>query len=153
MDHVAILRKAHLKKGDNLLGDILSSRKTIESRWYVHKFAPWDKVFAGDMVYFKESGCLVTAVAEVEKVLQFSDLGDAGFKEVILKYFKEIAPEMTVEQLLSWVEANKQKRYCILIFLRKVKRVEPFDIDKTGFGNAAAWLVVGDIEKVRIKQS
>ena len=41
MDHVAILRKACFKKGEDILGDILAGRKTIESRW-VEKISPFE---------------------------------------------------------------------------------------------------------------
>jgi hypothetical protein len=41
------------------------------------------------------------------------------------------------------------KRYCSLIFIDNVRAIEPFDIDKTGYGNMAAWITIDDIEKIR----
>ncbi len=138
MDHIAIMNKS-LK----LLPKILSGEKKIESRWYVSRFAPWNRIFEGDSVYFKDAGCLVTLKARVSKVLQFEN---CDFKQVIELYGKDIA-FVNPEKAFSWV---KGKKYCILIFLEEVSEVEPFDIDKTGFGNACAWLCVGDIEKVKL---
>ena len=148
MDHVAILRKANIKKGDDLLGDILVGTKTIESRWYVNKVAPWGKIQAGDVVYFKESGRPVTAKAKVEKVLQFENLSESVVQEIIDKYGTKIAPGTSREEFLAWATEQKNKRYCILIFLKNVTKVEPFEINKKGFGISSAWLVVKDIAKL-----
>jgi len=38
-----------------------------------------------------------------------------------------------------------------LVFLEKVKKIKPFQIDKAGFGAMAAWLTVGDLEKIKKK--
>lgn len=142
MDHVAILRKSNFKKGDNILGDILSGRKTVESRWYVNKVAPWDRISAGDTVYFKESGCPVTAKATVGKVLQY-ELSDPEIShEIVKRYGKQIAPSLSEEFFMQWVQKHEAKRYCILIFLENVKKVVPFTVNKNGFGSATAWLVL-----------
>lgn len=149
MDHVAILRKSNFKAGDNILGDILSGRKTIESRWYVNKVAPWDRIFQGDVVYFKESGCSVKAKAYVDKVIQYKDLSSERAAEIVKKYGKLIAPNLPEDEFIVWAENYSNKRYCILIFLKDIVKIPPFEIDKKGFGSASAWLVVGDIEKVK----
>jgi hypothetical protein len=51
VDHVAIL-----KPNWKLLPKLLNGEKTIETRWYLHKFAPWNQVKANDTIYFKDSG-------------------------------------------------------------------------------------------------
>lgn len=150
MDHVAILRKAVLSKGDNLLGDILSGAKTIESRWYVNKAIPWNKINIGDTVFLKESGCSITARAFVSNVLQYDNLNKETIHEILTKYGKQIAPKSSIEDFERWLDKRNNKRYCILIFLKDVEIVTPFDIDKTGFGNAAAWLVTENIEKIKL---
>ncbi|MHA1852052.1 MAG: hypothetical protein ACTSUF_00920 [Candidatus Heimdallarchaeaceae archaeon] len=150
MDHIAILRKANISKGDNLLGDILEGTKTIESRWYVNRISPWDKIKRNDTVYFKESGCPVTVKACVAKVIQIDNLNESIIKELIKNYGKKISPGTTSEQWSSWATKQTKKRYCILIFLRGVKKVTPFNIDKTGYGISSAWLAVGSIDKVRV---
>lgn len=150
MDHVAILRKANISKGDNLLKDILKGTKTIESRWYVNRISPWDKIKKGDTVFFKESGSPVTAKANVTKVLQIINLNDHTIKEIIKNYGKAISPNTSSKQWSSWVTKQTKKRYCILIFLKDVEKVVPFNIDKTGYGISSAWLAVGSIDKIRI---
>ena len=143
MDHIAILRKG------NILRNILNGSKTIESRWYVNKISPWNKVFKDDTVYFKESGNLVTARAGVSKVLQF-DLTEDSVEDIVKKYGKKIDPDSTEKEFLVWAGDLGKKRYVILIFLEDVQEVESFKIDKTGYGISCAWMAVGSIEKVKV---
>lgn len=150
MDHVAILRKSRISKGDDLLGDILRGTKTIESRWYVNRINPWNKLKKGDSVYFKESGCPITAKAHVSKVLQYEKLDKLTKQKIIQDYGKFISPSSSQEKLRQWVGKLSNKRYCILIFLEEVEEIEPFKIDKSGYGVSSAWMCVGDINSVKV---
>jgi ASC-1-like (ASCH) protein len=69
MQHIAIVSKSW-----KVVEAILSGQKTIESRWLKNKSIPWDRVNAGDMIYFKETGGLVKAQAIVKKVEQYENL-------------------------------------------------------------------------------
>jgi len=150
MDHIAILKKALISKGDNLLEDILSGTKTIESRWYVNRINPWNKIKKGDCIYFKESGYPVTAVSQVSEVIQYGNLNKDIIKQIITKYGKRISPNTSESEFKSWEKHIKNKRYCVLIFLQNVRKITPFNINKKGFGISSAWLTVGDIEKVKL---
>ena len=143
MDHVAILSKRL-----DLLGKILSGEKSVESRWYMHKRDPWNKVKEGDTVYFKESGSPVSAKAVVSKVLQFGDL-DKDRVSGLLEEFSD-GLGISEERFSSLKERLKEKKRCILVFLENPERIEPFNIDKTGFGLMSAWLCVDDITSLRI---
>ena len=77
MDHVAIMKKSW-----GLTEKILSGEKKIESRWYMIRCAPWDRIKGTDTVYFKNSGEPITIKALVTKVLQFSDLNQKKVKEI-----------------------------------------------------------------------
>jgi ASC-1-like (ASCH) protein len=140
MDHVAIMNKKW-----KLIDKILSGDKTIESRWYKNKIAPWDKIKEGDVVYFKDTGEPITAKAKVSKVLQFKELDTQKIKELISTYGKDIG-------LGSWSSTAwyNNKNYCILIFLKDPEKVYSFNINKKGFGNAAAWLCVNNISRVLV---
>lgn len=151
MDHIAILRKARISKGDNLLGSMLDGSKTIESRWYVNKIDPWNKIKAGDKVYLKESGCPVTAVCDVTKVLHFENLDPSTIKNIITEYGKGIAPTTTQNELTAWAKTLSNKRYCILIFVKNAIRINPIEIDKKGYGISSAWMCVGNIKNVTAK--
>ncbi len=148
MHHIAILKKSCVRKGDNLLTDILTGIKTIESRWYINKVAPWNQIEIGDDVYFKESGSPIRAKAKVSYVIQYDDLDSSTISRIISTYGSKIAPSSTQKELDTWSLGLNKKRYCILIFLTEIEKVEPFEIDKTGFGSACAWMVTSNIDKI-----
>lgn len=80
MEHIAIMKKSW-----GLLPKILSGEKKIESRWYMAKCTPWDRIETGDIVYFKDSGSPVTIKARVIKMIQFSNLTPVLVKKIIDK--------------------------------------------------------------------
>jgi len=43
----------------------------------------------------------------------------------------------------------KDKRYCILVFLKDVESIKPFEINKKGFGIMSAWICIDDIKKIK----
>ncbi len=137
MDHLAILSKG------KLLAKILSGEKTIESRWYRSRKAPYMGIAEGDSVYFKESGSPVTARAKVSKVLFFRDLDDNKIKGILHDYGRRICVPMSFASGLSG------KKFCTLVFLGDVEAVGPFNIDKAGYGLMAAWITVDDISSIR----
>ncbi len=143
MHHIAILKKEwHLDK------KILSGEKKIESRWYKAKYPPWNKIKKGDSVYFKNAGEPVTVKANVEKVVQFDHYSNEQLLEIIQRYggvggINFVSPP---EEVFQWA---KTRKYCILIFLSDHQKIQPFFINKEGFGSACAWMCVGDVEKIR----
>ena len=151
MHHIAILRKSNIKKGDNLLKDIIDEKKTIESRWYINKINPWDKIKTGDLVYFKESGKPINAVAIVTNVIQFSNLNEKSISNIISEYGSKIAPSSSTSDLEDWKMSliKSNKNYCILVFLDNVKKVTPFNINKKGYGIASAWITVEDVNSIK----
>ncbi len=143
MEHVAILRKS-----TKLLDLIISGEKIIESRWYVSKYPPWDRIQAGEKIYFKNSGDPVSVHAWVVKVLQFSDLNEQKVKSILERYGKKIG--IVAHKSDVFFQKIKNKKYCILIFLQGIKEVEPFTINKKGFGMMAAWLCVPDVGDIKV---
>ena len=143
MDHVAILKPSW-----HLLEKILDGRKTIESRWYVARYPPWNRIQRGEVVYFKNAGAPITVKAIVTKVMQFADLTPEKIRDLYTAYGKEIG----AENIDSSIACNAHKKYCILIFLEHAVAVEPFHINKKGFGISAAWLVVKNIDAIRREQ-
>ncbi len=139
MQHIAILKKSW-----KLIDKILSGEKKIESRWYKNKSAPWNKIKAGEVVYFKDSGEAVTIKTEVEKVLQFNNLTPNKVKELLNKYGENIGIKAN-----DFYEQLKDKNYCLLIFLKNSKKIKPFQINKTGFGLMSAWICVNNIEQIK----
>lgn len=142
MDHLAILDKKR-----KLLSKIISGEKTIESRWYKSKVTPWDRIKTGETVYFKDSGEPITVKATVSEVLQFY-LPETNIVELLEKYGEEIGfSSENRKELVKWCE---QRKYCILIRLKNVEKIPPFEINKKGFGLMAAWIAVEDINLLRM---
>jgi len=141
MDHLAILSKS-----GGWLDKIVSGEKPIESRWYKFKRDPWSKIKRGDVIYLKNTSEPVSAKAIVDKVLQFSHLNPPRIKELIEKYGKDIG----VVNMNEFFENNKDKKYCILVFLKNAQKVEPFKINKKGFGMMSAWLCVKSIANIKL---
>ena len=141
MHHVAIM-----KKSLGFTSKIIAGTKTIESRWYRHKSTPWDRIVKGGTVYFKNTDEMVTAKAVVSQVLQFAQLTPAKVKELLTSYGTDIGIDS--KDIPQFFKAFKDKKYCILIFLKNHTPIKPFAIDKTGFGSMSAWITVSDISEI-----
>lgn len=139
MHHVAIMKKSW-----KLIPKILSGEKTIESRWYQTRRAPWGKIQAGDKIFFKNAGEPVSARATVAKVLQYELTSVDDAIAIVQKYGKRIC--IVNRDPATW---KPFPRYCILLFLADPTAVPPFEIEKKGFGMASAWLTVGNIHALR----
>lgn len=138
-----------MRKSWKLTEKILSGEKVIESRWYKFRRSPWDKIKAGDTVFFKNSGESVKLKASVDKVLQFENLTPDKVGEILEKYGK--LDGVTKQDVPHYFELFKDKRYCILVFLKKVQNVVPFKISKIGFGAMAAWVTVENVAQIEVK--
>lgn len=141
MYHLAIM-----KKSLGYLEKIKSGQKTIESRWYLAKRAPWDKINPNDTIFFKNSGSPVELKSSVKKALQLENLTTQKIKEILNKYAKEIG----IENKQKFYEEIKNKKYCILIFLKNTEKIPEFKINKKGYGMMSAWITLENIEKIKI---
>lgn len=140
MHHIAIMNKSW-----KLIPKILSGEKTIESRWYQTKRAPWDKINRGDIVFFKNAGEPITAKATVSEVLQFEIGSLVDVVDIIKKYGKDIC--LVNNNPGTW---EKLSKYCILIRLQDPEPVTPFLVNKKGYGGPVAWMSVGNVEEIKI---
>ncbi|MFA5355666.1 MAG: hypothetical protein WC302_02995 [Candidatus Paceibacterota bacterium] len=141
MDHLAIMKKSW-----GLTDKILSGEKKIESRWYSTRRTPWNNIKKGETVYFKDSGGPATIKAKVSKVLQFEGLNPKRIKILLRKYREDDGIEK--EKVPYFLKIFRNKKYCILIFLKDPKKIKPFSIDKKGFGNMSSWISVKSIKNI-----
>ncbi len=137
-----------MKKSWKLLPKILRGEKIIESRWYKNKSSPWNKIREGEFVYFKDLGNPVSVKSEVKKVMQFSNLDSNKVREILGEYGKDDG--LDEKDIPLFFNLFRDKNYCILIYLKNPKKIEPFEINKKGFGLMSAWLVTENINKLRI---
>ena len=136
-----------MRKSWGLTDKILNGQKKIESRWYSVKCKPWDNIKKGEIVYFKDSGGPVRIKAVVNKVMQFADLTPKKVKEILDVYSRDDG--ITQVKIPEFFERFKNKKYCILIFLKNPQEIKSFEIDKTGFGVMSAWIAIDDIAKIK----
>ena len=134
-----------------MIDKILNGQKTIESRWYMQKRCPWDCIKKGDTIYFKNSGENVIASSCVEEVIQVSDLNPEKIIKILNEYWRRLG--IPRGELTTYFEIFKNKKYCVLVFLNKVKVIEPFSVDKLkaeGTCLQSAWVTLKDINEIRI---
>jgi len=140
MHHVAIMNTSW-----KLIPKILLGEKTIESRWYQTKRAPWDKAKAGDTIFFKNTGEPVSARARVTAVRQFELEGVEDVRRIIQKYGDDIC--LVNKNPKTW---GKLPKYCILMRLERPTRIaKAFTINKKGFGSGVAWITVKNVRAIK----
>lgn len=128
MKHIAILRQPFFDM-------VLSGEKTIESRWSFNKIAPYGKIKQGDEIFLKLTGKPVTAKTKA-KFVQFFELTPQLVEEIRVKYGKQIG----TDKFEDW-QSTLNKKYCTLIWLDEIERVEPLQVPKS---NGAGWIVLKD---------
>jgi len=50
---------------------------------------------------------------------------------------------------MSFFELFKDKKYCILIFLKNPVIIKPFKINKKGYGSMSAWICINKIDDIK----
>lgn len=143
MDHIAIMQKSW-----GLTGKIAAGQKTIESRWYKVKHTPWGRILPGDNIYFKNSGEQVTIQAKIIRVVNFADLTPEKVQTILEDYSKELG--LDEADIPRFFEMCKHKRYCILIYLKDAHYIQPFEINKQGFGTMSSWISVASIANIKV---
>ncbi len=128
MEHIAIMRQPFYDM-------VLSGEKTIESRWSMNKSAPFNRIKKGDVIYFKKTGCPITAVAEAAEV-RFYNLTPSIVEEIAKKYGKQIGTDKFKDY-----ESCFSKKYLTLIWLKNVRQIAPIEVPKS-YG--AGWIILGD---------
>ena len=127
MKHIVILKKQPFNK-------ILSGQKTIESRWSINKIVPYNKLKENDILFLKETGKDVNVTAQVETV-KYYKLNDHLIKDILDSYSKDIGIEDKEKFFLD----VKNKKYCTLIWLKNIKRIDPIKVKRS---NGSGWLVI-----------
>jgi hypothetical protein len=141
LDHVVYLDAAA-----NELGNLLSREKTMIIRGAAGRKLPHGRVDLGDTLYFINNNAegLIRAKANVDSVLNSEKLSPAESEALVKAHQDKL--QLTKKQTDRWAG----KRYLVLVEVRSVEEIEPFGIDKSGYGNMDDWLPVGEIGKVRV---
>jgi hypothetical protein len=117
------------------LGAILDGRKTIESRFGVHRIAPFDRVQQGDLIFLKRSGGPVVGIALA---------GEATFYELdptTLEHIRDRFAERICAEDDEFWEARAEKRYATLIEIDEVTSIDTLTVDKR---DRRGWVTYAD---------
>lgn len=141
MDHVVYV---DAKEGE--LEKLINGTKTAILRGATGRKIPYGRVDSGDRLYFirNNSEGLVQARADVKAVMN-SEAFTPKMSEKFVEQNQEKL-QFTPNQIRRWAG----KRYLVLIDIGPVEKVEPFPIDKSGYGNMDDWLPVGNIDMVKV---
>lgn len=137
-----------MKKSWGLIPKIVSGGKTCEARWYKTKRAPWEVAHKGDHIYFKNGSEPVTVMAIVSKVYQYEVKGNTHALEIMKKHvLPDLGTNKISEDILKYIS---NKNYAMFLYFYNVKKIKPFEIDKSGFGSMAAWITIDDVNNIRL---
>ena len=141
MEHVVYLDTQSAEMENLLIG-----KKTMIVRGAAGRKLPYGRVNPGDILYFlnNDGKGLVQARAKVCQVLNSEPLTSEASQKLLADH--QDALQLTEKQQQRW----RGKRYLVLITVGAIQELEPFQIDRSGYGNMDDWLPVGDIHSVKI---
>lgn len=130
------------------LEKLLSGEKSMITRSSSDRQVPYDKVKVGETLFFLRNNGegLIRAKATVSSAIFSEKLTKVKSNELLNKHQEHL--QLSEEQIKRW----GGKRYVVIIGVEKVIRLSPFDINKAKFGNMDDWIIVKDIEKIKIKE-
>jgi hypothetical protein len=128
--HLVILKKLYLNA-------ILEGRKTIEMRLTKSSHHGFARVFAGDILFIKESSGPVCATATAEAVENYRDLTPEKILEIKQQYNHQIGGND------EYWHSKMDCKFCFLVWLKDVKSIEPVRIYKKDW---RAWVVLSEKE-------
>lgn len=142
MDHVVYV---DTKEKD--LQKLLDGTRRMIIRGANGRKLPYGRVHPGDRLFFVQNDgtCLSQAWAAVTMVWHSVPLNNEEASQVI--EINQDQLQLSPKQVQRWSE----KRFLVLIGLGQVNPLTPFVIDRSAFGNMDDWLLVGDIEQVKLE--
>ncbi|MEM9547646.1 MAG: hypothetical protein AAGA77_16820 [Bacteroidota bacterium] len=144
MDHVVYLDH----KAKELLNMILGKKNMIV-RGAMGIKIPYDKVFKNDLLYFVENKgeLVVKAKAIVEDVYFSNKLSREDSFTLLDQHQSKLLLNTALKKRFAG------KRYITLITLKDFAELKfPFEIDNSTFSSMDDWLMVKNIDCVRVKQ-
>lgn len=113
---------------------LLEGRKTVESRFSIHRRAPYGCVNSGDLVLIKESGGPVVAVAEVSKVWYYQ-LDESAWDLIRSRFSRQLC----VEDPEFW-KSKASSCFATLMQFARIDKLEPVSCSKK---DRRGWVVLG----------
>jgi len=117
---------------------VLDGRKTVESRFSVHRRPPFGCVRSGDLVLIKESGGPVVAAAEVSNVWYYQL--DPSSWDFIRSRFGE---QLCMDDSEFW-KSKASSCFVTLMQFARVDKLDPLNCSKR---DRRGWVVLGGSER------
>lgn len=124
--HLAILVNPYLQL-------LLTGQKTIESRFSLHRRAPFNQIDASDVVLLKRSGGPILGIGLVART-RFLTVTPQVLEEIKTSY----SAELGIRDPAFW-EARASSGYATLLWLEHVTPIEPLPFQKR---DQRAWVVL-----------
>lgn len=141
MDHVVYVdaRSKELEK-------LIDGNKTMIIRGATGRKLPYGRVKAEDILYFINNNGegKIKASAIVKEVYNSEKMSKD--KSIALVEKNQSKLQLSDKQFKRWAG----KRYIVLVEVENIQKVNPFEIDKSDFGNMDDWLPVEDISRIRL---
>jgi len=143
MDHIV-----YVDAKASELENLLDGTKTTIIRGAAGRKMPYGRVNPGDVLYLINNNAegLIRAKAKVKNVFTSEKMTKEDSIQLVSDNHERL--QLTPHQKKRWAG----KRYLVLIEVSEVSEIEPFSIDKNGYGNMDDWLPVEDIRQVKIIQ-
>lgn len=143
MDHVVYLDSTAKE-----LDLLLSGKKTMLIRGATGRKIPYGRVNPEDLLTLINNNAegLILAKARVKSVFNSEKMTADESTGLIESHHGQL--QLTKKQFERWAG----KRYLVLIEISDLAQLEPFQIDKSAYGNLDDWLPVEKIENVRVNK-
>jgi len=128
--HLAVLVEPYLEY-------LFEGKKTIESRFSVHRIAPFEEVLRDDVVLLKRSGGPVVGLALVGQP-EFFHLSPSTWAQV-----KSRSREICADA--EFWRSRRDKRYATLLHIADIIPIEPFKVEKA---DRRAWVTLDPVRQL-----
>jgi len=140
MDHVV-----YVDTTSKELEKLFDGSKSMIIRGAAGRKLPYGRVNVNDVLYFIRNNGegQVKAKAVVKKVIN-SEKMDTGSS---VKFVEDNQSKLQLDekQFNKWAS----KRYLVLIEISDIEKIDPFEIDRSNYGNMDDWLPDENINRVR----
>ena len=125
--HLAVFVEPYLRY-------ILEGRKTIESRFSIHRAPPFGQVRPGDILTLKGSAGAVVGIARISHVWTYR-LSQRAWDEIRQRF----GAALCLEDESAFVSARRSSRYATLMRLCDVRAIPPMSVAKR---DRRGWVVI-----------
>lgn len=141
MDHIVYVDRQAKELMKLLAGD-----QTMIVRGASGRKLPCSHIQANDRLFFvQDNGAgMVTARCVVNDVLNSDDLTQAQSTALLAANQSKL--KLKPQQINHW----SGKRFFVLIELKEIRLIEPFEIDQITYSNMDEWIPVGEIERAKL---